>query len=78
MSSPGLLVATSRLKDDTSLSSDTFNHWYQQIHIPDVLKAQDGPPMALHLTNADPAAKWQHLVVYRIPDTNWIGSDSMK
>ena len=78
MTKPGLLIATSCLKESASISPEIFKHWYQEIHVPDVLAAEGGPPMAVHYTNVDPAAKWSNLIIYRLPDIEWVGSDGMK
>ena len=78
MTTPGLLIATSCLKDSITISPETFKHWYQDVHVPDVLAVEGAPPLAVHYTNVDPEAKWTNLMVFRLPDIGWVGSDSMK
>ena len=78
MPTPGVLLAKSHLLSSTTITPETFAHWYHNIHIPDVLASEGAPPLALHYTNVDPSAKWANLIVYRLPEVSWVGSEAMK
>ena len=78
MPSAGLLFTTSHLLSDTTTTPEIYTHWYDQVHIPDVLAAKDAPPLALRFTNADLSAEFTYLVVFKLLDTSWVGSEALK
>ena len=78
MATQGILLTTSHLLPDASITSETFLHWYDDIHIPDVLAAKGAPPLALRYGNVNPSAEWTYVVVFQLPDTSWVTSEALK
>jgi hypothetical protein len=78
MPTPGILLTTSHLLPDTSITPETFLHWYDDIHIPDVLAAEEATPLALRYKNANASAEWTYVVIFQLPDTSWVGSEALK
>jgi hypothetical protein len=74
----GILLTPSHLLRHISITADTFLHWYNDIHIPDVLAAEDAPPLALRYQNVDPSTEWTYVVIFQLPDTSWVTNEALK
>ncbi|KAL1968884.1 hypothetical protein VTN77DRAFT_1245 [Rasamsonia byssochlamydoides] len=69
---PGLLHVQCSIADP-ALSDDTYNRWYNQVHIPEVLSLPDTPEIVLRYKNRDPTHQWQYLNLYTLDDISWTG-----
>lgn len=74
MTRPGLLLVYSRLKKDSSITSETFQEWYDKVHLPDVL-ASSGINEGYRYNQVYPDAEWQFMAVYPVEDASFLGSD---
>jgi hypothetical protein len=66
-SAPGLLYVTSR-PTHPELSDGTFNEWYTNEHIHDMVKS-GLTDLVVRYKNVNTTAKWPYLAIYRLPDT---------
>jgi hypothetical protein len=76
LSGPGILLAATHIIDST-LSDETFNKWYNEIHIPDVV-ATGGVTQATRFRNANPDAAEKYLALYHVPDLSVVASEKFK
>jgi len=77
MSVPGLVYASSSLTSPLSPSTSSFNKWYNEVHIPDVLSLH-GTSSAFRYANADPTATPQFLALYPLADLATPSSEELK
>jgi hypothetical protein len=63
---PGILVVYSKITHP-DLTDAVFNQWYSGEHIHDFVKS-GMTDLVLRYKNADRAAKWPYLALYRLPD----------
>jgi hypothetical protein len=57
-----------------SLSDTAFNKWYDEVHVPDVVKTS-GVTSAFRYKSIDPAAEKPYLALYAIPDISFCDSE---
>lgn len=76
MPTPGLLYVNSRITSPT-LTPSTFNAWYTQEHIPDIL-ASKGITSAFRYRNIDPSALRPYLALYPVTNLGFLGSEEYK
>lgn len=74
---PGIFYSTSRISKPDQISEETYNKWYNEVHIPDVL-ATGGVTAAYRFRNANPNADRPYLAVYQVPDLGIIQSETFK
>ncbi|KAL1637376.1 hypothetical protein SLS58_009323 [Diplodia intermedia] len=77
MPTPGVLYVGAAIKDPV-LDEATFNKWYDDSHVPEMLALRNGPPAAFRYRNADPTRPFPYLVLYVLPDMAWADSDELK
>jgi hypothetical protein len=70
---PGLLFASSKLTSPALLNESTYLHWYEDIHIPDVLSTR-GFTAAFRYDAASPAAERPYLLLYPVRDLAFLRS----
>lgn len=75
-SGPGIFASLSKITDD-SLSDETFNKWYSQVHIPDVIET-GVITKAYRYRSKNPNAERPYLAIYTCPDMTVIGGEKMK
>jgi hypothetical protein len=66
MPTPGLVFVRTRITSP-DLSDETFNTWYNQVHIPDALHAGLGE-LALRYKNLEADGKYQYCTLYKTSD----------
>jgi hypothetical protein len=76
-SGPGLMFVSSAITNTTELSEETFHKWYNDIHIPDVLKTGAVKHVA-RFKNADPGVEYPFVVLYVLPDLAFAASEEFK
>lgn len=76
MAVPGLLYANAKITDDR-LTPEVLDKWYEEIHIPDVLKTS-GFESAIRYKSRDPNAERPYLALYPIKDINFLKTDEFK
>lgn len=76
LSGPGILLAATYITDP-ALSDKTFNKWYNEIHIPDVI-ATGGISQATRFRNANPDATEKYLAIYHVPDLSIVTSEKFQ
>lgn len=67
MPTPGVLYVATSLTHSDAPSEEKFNHWYNEIHIPDLLKVK-GLKTAIRYKNNDPNVIPQFLTLYPLED----------
>lgn len=83
MGPPGLLTVRSRITHP-DLTHDAFTHWYNDILMPEVLKAATasdlpGPPVMLRYKHAEGERNpFPYLAMYLLPDIDWLKSSELK
>jgi hypothetical protein len=77
LSGPGIILSASHITKPDQLSDETFNKWYNEVHIRDVL-ATGGVPNATRFRHADPKAAIPYLAVYTVPDLAIIHSEKFR
>jgi len=73
---PGMLYANSKITSQ-DLSAEDFNHWYNDIHVPDVLKTS-GVKTAFRYESLDPSAELPYLALYPLKDLDFCNTDESK
>ncbi|EOD47858.1 Alpha beta hydrolase fold protein [Neofusicoccum parvum] len=76
MPTPGLLYVGASIKGH-ALDEATFDKWYNEVHIPDVLSLPNGPPAAFRYKNANPSAPFPFLALYVLPDVDFVTSEEL-
>jgi len=74
MPKSGLLWVASKISDPAETSPFTFNTWYNDTHIPDVLATSE-VKTASRYQNIDPAGERQYLALYPVSDVDWLSSE---
>jgi hypothetical protein len=79
MLTPGLFFVISRVKDSSLVPDADYNIWYNDEHIPDLLrffqhKGQIDRPLALRYKNSNPDSDRPYLALYPLPDAQWMFS----
>ncbi|KAK0650828.1 hypothetical protein DIS24_g6418 [Lasiodiplodia hormozganensis] len=77
MPTPGLLYIGATIKDPV-LDEATFDKWYDESHVPEMLALRNGPPAAFRFKNADSSRPFSYLCLYVLPDLPWVDSDDLK
>jgi len=73
MSQKGILWAASKIKNTDSVSPATYGKWYNEVHVPDVLKTSQ-IHSAFRYKNIDPSSERPYLALYPVGDTNFVDS----
>lgn len=68
----GVLLVFSRIADPASFSSDTYDDWYNLIHIPDTLNTDGISNAARYRAERDSHEEYPYLALYRVPDMNFL------
>ncbi|KAL2811258.1 hypothetical protein BJX63DRAFT_433549 [Aspergillus granulosus] len=74
---PGLLYVGSRTKPSTDISNETYNKWYDDIHVPDVLETS-GVQTAVRYIAAPGKSddlNWPFLAVYPISNLHYLTTE---
>lgn len=78
--SAGLLFVESKILPESGVSDDAYNSFYNNEHIPDVLKSgiQSSSSVALRYKNANAQAEFPYLALYQVSDhsTLWNQAES--
>jgi hypothetical protein len=75
----GIIWVQSLIKDKEKLSAESFNRWYEDIHIPDILAAGNGGVVSAWRYKAvDPSRPRPWMGVYKVPDVAFLGSNQFK
>ncbi|KAF2112091.1 hypothetical protein BDV96DRAFT_649452 [Lophiotrema nucula] len=72
---PGIMWVNSVPKPP--LSDEAFNRWYEEVHIPDIIRAKsgnDGCIAAWRFKCQDPARRRPYLALYSVPDISFVQS----
>lgn len=75
LSGPGIIWVNSMPK--TSLPEDTYNEWYQAVHIPDIIRAEPGKGgciAAWRFKCRDASRLRPYLALYSVPDMGFVQS----
>lgn len=75
-SGPGLLFVPSRITNN-DISDPTYNQWYSDFHIPDVIKT-GAVSHAARWGRADESNSDAYLALYRVKDLKLISTDEFK
>ena len=75
-SGPGIFASLSKITD-SSLTDETFNKWYNEVHVRDVLKT-GCITKAYRFKHKNPNAERPYLAIYICPDMSVIGGERMK
>jgi len=67
LSGPGIIYTTSKLVKPDELSLETYNWWYENVHVPDLL-ATTVVSAAFRFKNMNPNSETPYLAVYIVPD----------
>ena len=79
ISGPGILWINSKVTDPDSLSVDSFEKWYEEIHIPDIIAAKPGGVVSSwRYLCVDPDRPAPFLAVYKVPDMRFLQSTEFK
>jgi hypothetical protein len=70
MSQKDILWATSKITKPDAVTPSTFDKWYNEVHIPDVLKTSQ-IHSAYRYKNIDPSAERPCFALYPVDDTNF-------
>ncbi|KAF1808259.1 hypothetical protein P152DRAFT_517702 [Eremomyces bilateralis CBS 781.70] len=71
MATPGLVVALTKPKHP-DLTLDTYNKWYDTIHLQDVVDGGLGD-LAVRYQHVDPSKPLPYIALYRVPDVAFLG-----
>ena len=77
LSGPGIFCSTSKIIKPEQLSDATYNKWYNEVHIRDVL-ATGGVSAAFRFKNANPNADRKYMALYLVPDLAVVQSEKFK
>lgn len=79
MSGPGLIWSNSKITAPETLSSELFERWYDQKHIPDVMGARAGGVVAAWRYKClDPDRDTPYLTLYNVPDLEVVTTEEFK
>jgi hypothetical protein len=76
LSGPGLIFVPSRITK-SDISDATYNQWYSDIHIPDVIKS-GAVSHAARWGRADESNPDPYLALYRVKDLELVNTDKFK
>lgn len=76
-SDPGLLYVNSKIIQPEKLSNERYTRWYEETHIPDILKTA-GIDEAHRWQALDPAAERPYLALYPLNDIGFLQSPEFK
>lgn len=70
MATSGLLIAHTKPKHP-DLTDETFNKWYDTVHLQDVINGGLGD-LAVRYKSLDPSTKLPYIALYRVPDLSFL------
>lgn len=68
----GVLLVFSRIRDPSFISSDTYDDWYNLIHIPEILNTGGISNAARYRAERDNHEEYPYLALYRVPDMDFL------
>ncbi|KAK5717026.1 hypothetical protein LTR17_016168 [Elasticomyces elasticus] len=71
---PGLLFVNSKITRPDELSDDAYTKWYEEVHIPDILKTS-GISEASRFLSIDPKSERPYLALYPLEDLDFLQTD---
>ena len=74
---PGLLLVISKLTRPNEVSPQAFTKWYENVHIPDILKTS-GMKEASRWESTNPADERPYLALYPLRDLGFLQTDEFK
>lgn len=73
----GLLYVGSRTKPDTGITEETYNKWYDDVHVPHIIQTsgvQEAARYAISSSNSD-NLNWPFLAIYPINDLRYLTTE---